>query len=84
MLQLLAGGPAHLRPVEELTTRLCFVCFDGSEALKVSRQLGSSGELPDDFIEKYCANVYHGIKVSLSFRSSTRTYILFSITILYN
>ena len=64
VLQLLAGGPAHLRPVEELTTRLCFVCFDGSEALKVSRQLGSSSELPDDFVEKYCANVYHGIKVS--------------------
>ena len=63
-LQLLAGGPAHLRPVDEFTVRLCYVCFDGAEALEASRQLGLSTDLPQDFVQKYCGNVYHGIKVS--------------------
>ena len=59
----MAGGPAFLRPVDELTTRLCFVCFDGADGLEESRRLGIDTELPEDFVQHYCANVYHGIKV---------------------
>ncbi|KAJ7334450.1 hypothetical protein OS493_014767 [Desmophyllum pertusum] len=31
---LMPGGPAFLRPVEELTVRLCFVNFDGSVCIE--------------------------------------------------
>lgn len=61
----MAGGPAFLRPVDEFTTRLCYVCFDGTEALSFSKEVGLSTDLPEDFVHKYCTNVYQGIKVSL-------------------
>ena len=60
----MAGGPAFLRPVTELTTRLCFVSFDGKLALQKSRELGLEDALPVDFVRKYCSGVYDGIGVS--------------------
>ena len=61
----MAGGPAHLRPVTELTTRLCYVNFDGSEALQHSRELGLQQSLSTDFVKQYCTPVYEGIEVIL-------------------
>ncbi|XP_076437074.1 aspartate aminotransferase-like [Babylonia areolata] len=58
---VMAGGPSYLRPVEELTTRLCYVNFDGDDALKQSRQLGLETSLPSDFVQTACTPVYDGI-----------------------
>ncbi|KAK3106070.1 hypothetical protein FSP39_012043 [Pinctada imbricata] len=59
---VMAGGPAFLRPTNELTTRLCYVPFDGGLALKASRALGLDDPLPDDFVKEFCSNVYDGIQ----------------------
>lgn len=59
---LMPGGPSFLRPVEELTVRLCFVNFDGSVALKASEACGLKKPLPDDFVEKYCDLTASGIQ----------------------
>ncbi len=69
-LQLMAGGPAFLRPEEELTTRLCFVCFDGTDGLQESRRLGLDHDLPEDFVRNYAANVFNGIRVSELWRAT--------------
>lgn len=61
--QVMAGGPAFLRPVEELTTRLCYVPFDGGNALSYSRSLGMDKDLPENFVKDYCTPVYDGILV---------------------
>lgn len=47
----MAGGPAFLRPVEELTTRLCYVPFDGKGALQASRKLGLDKPLSETFVQ---------------------------------
>ena len=60
----MAGGPAFLRPVEELTTRLCYVPFDGGNALAYSRGLGMDKDLPEGFVKDYCTPVYDGIQVT--------------------
>lgn len=60
---LMAGGPAFLRPVDELTTRLCFVPFDGTRALEASRALGLDVTLPGNFVKEYCTPVYEGIQI---------------------
>lgn len=59
---LMAGGPAFLRPVQELTVRLCFVNFDGSIALKASEAIGLDNPLPDGFVEKHCVLTADGIQ----------------------
>lgn len=59
---LMPGGPAFLRPVQELTVRLCFVNFDGSIALKASETIGLNNSLPDGFVEKHCALTAGGIQ----------------------
>ncbi|KAL9988820.1 hypothetical protein ACROYT_G003308 [Oculina patagonica] len=59
---LMPGGPAFLRPVTELTVRLCFVNFDGSIALKASEAIGLDDPLPDGFVEKHCALTADGIQ----------------------
>ena len=61
--QLMAGGPAFLRPEDELTTRLCYVDFDGEIALKGSVRLGLGVQLPENFVKEYCRQMYDGIKV---------------------
>lgn len=58
------GGPEHLRPDDELTTRLCYVNFDGTEPLAESRRRGLDSELNDSFVKDFCSPVYHGITVS--------------------
>lgn len=60
----MAGGPAYLRPIEEFTTRLCFVNFDGAPSLAASRQLGLEQDLPEDFVLTYCRPVCDGVQVS--------------------
>lgn len=59
---VMAGGPAFLRPVTELTTRLCYVPFDGKAALQASRELGLDKPLPESFVKEWCTSVYDGIQ----------------------
>ncbi|CAL1528938.1 unnamed protein product [Lymnaea stagnalis] len=59
---VMPGGPDHLRPKDELTTRLCFVNFDGSAALDQSRKLGPNVQLQDPFVKDFCWPVFNGIK----------------------
>uniref|UniRef100_A0A0L8GXF4 Aminotransferase class I/classII large domain-containing protein n=1 Tax=Octopus bimaculoides TaxID=37653 RepID=A0A0L8GXF4_OCTBM len=63
---LMAGGPAFLRPESELTTRLCYVNFDGKKALQKSREIGLDKPLPEDFIKKHCSPLYDGIQAIVS------------------
>ena len=65
-VQLMAGGPAFLRPLEELTTRLCYVNFVGKPVLEYSRRLGLDTALPEDFVFQQCRPVYDGIQVRYS------------------
>jgi aspartate aminotransferase len=58
----MSGGPAFLRPLTELTARLCFVHFDGSDALVHARQ-NPNVALNDDFVKKHAKNVYDGISL---------------------
>lgn len=60
---LMSGGPAFLRPEDELTTRLCFVPFDGGKALNASREIGLETLLPSSFVQEYCTPVYDGIQL---------------------
>lgn len=62
----MAGGPAFLRPEHELTTRLCYVAFDGDAALKESRRIGLGVPLPQSFVKDHCTQTYEGMKVSIS------------------
>lgn len=61
----MAGGPAFLRPVDEFTTRLCFVNFDGSNALAQSRKIGLNASLGEEFVKDFCTPVYEGIQVCI-------------------
>ncbi|KAK6985606.1 aspartate aminotransferase [Biomphalaria glabrata] len=58
---LMPGGPDHMRPIDELTTRLCFVNFDGSLSLSESRQRGLTCKLDVNFVKEFCAPVYGGV-----------------------
>ena len=59
---LMPGGPAFLRPLQELTVRLCFVNFDGSVALKASEAIGLHNPLPHGFVEEHCMLTAGGIQ----------------------
>ena len=59
----MAAGPDFLRPETELTTRMCFVNFDGKKALEFSREIGLESPLPENFIEEQCTSLYEAIKV---------------------
>lgn len=63
--QLLEGS-AFLRPVDELTCRLCFVDFDGSKAIKCLANQPSV-EMNEDFIRKFAPNVAKGIDSLVTF-----------------
>ncbi|CAI9735036.1 aspartate aminotransferase-like [Octopus vulgaris] len=69
---LMAGGPAFLRPESELTTRLCYVNFDGKKALQKSREIGLDKPLPEDFIKEQCSPLYHGIQAIVSWVSEQK------------
>ena len=64
-VQLMSGGPAFLRPAEELTVRFCYVNFDGGPGLAYSMKLGMDTPLPDDFVINYAKPVHDGIMVSV-------------------
>ncbi|XP_071534804.1 aspartate aminotransferase-like [Panulirus ornatus] len=51
-----------LRPLEELTTRFCFVCFDGAEALRALKDHPSQENLSDDFLRQHCLPIVKGIQ----------------------
>ncbi|XP_069998079.1 aspartate aminotransferase [Penaeus vannamei] len=53
---------AFLRPPEEFTTRFCFVCFDGSNALEAAQGKPASETLGDDFVRQYCSPVVEGVE----------------------
>lgn len=59
----MSGGPAFLRPNDELTVRFCYVNFDGSVPLKKSQEIGLDKPLPDNFMKDYIPNTYNGLKV---------------------
>ncbi|KAK2187189.1 hypothetical protein NP493_176g03009 [Ridgeia piscesae] len=73
---LMGGGPAFLRPVTELTTRLCYVNFDGAVALAESQRLGLETPLPTDFVRLHCTRLHDGIQVRIQQSSSYRTHVL--------
>ena len=60
----MAGGPAFLRPENELTIRLCYVNFDGAKALAESEKMGLDVGLPDNFVQTQCSQLYDGIQVT--------------------
>ncbi|BFZ24662.1 hypothetical protein BsWGS_27701 [Bradybaena similaris] len=60
---VMPGGPEHLRPDDELTARLCYVNFDGTEPLAESRRRGLDSKLNDSFVKDFCSPVYNGITV---------------------
>ncbi len=53
-------GTAFGRDPHELASRLCYVDFDGGEALHKVKVDGG-GKAKDKFIEKYCANTLEGV-----------------------
>lgn len=59
---LMAGGPAFLRPIDEFTTRLCYVNFDGKPGLEESQRLGLDHSLDENFLKTYCKPTYDGIQ----------------------
>ena len=59
----MSGGPAFLRPVEELTVRFCYVCFDGKPGLEYSQKITLAKPLPGDFVRTYAKPVYDGVMV---------------------
>ena len=64
----MSGGPAFLRDELELTTRFCYVNFDGTTALCKSREQGLDVPIDDQFVHQYCTPVYDGIKVCVTCR----------------
>uniref|UniRef100_A0A0B6ZUC7 Aminotransferase class I/classII large domain-containing protein n=1 Tax=Arion vulgaris TaxID=1028688 RepID=A0A0B6ZUC7_9EUPU len=58
---VMPGGPAHLRPADEFTVRLCYVNFDGTEPLAESRRRGLQTDLDSSFVKEFCLPVYNGI-----------------------
>ena len=61
----MAGGPAFLRPPHEFTVRLCYVNFDGTQALAASEEIGLEEALTETFLHEYCTPVVDGIQVGL-------------------
>ncbi|MBI9067631.1 MAG: aminotransferase class I/II-fold pyridoxal phosphate-dependent enzyme [Salinivirgaceae bacterium] len=55
-------GEAFMRSAEELTARLAFVNFDGTQAIAKSETFPLSQNLPDNFAELYCPDTINGMK----------------------
>ncbi|XP_069183191.1 aspartate aminotransferase [Procambarus clarkii] len=58
----LMASSAFLRPADELTCRLCFVCFDGSRALLALKDEPSKHLLSDEFLHKNCLPIVQGVQ----------------------
>jgi len=54
-------GTSFQRPPEELTARLAYVNFDGSNALAMSETIPLSESLPEDYSSHCCASVFEAI-----------------------
>ncbi len=54
-------GADFERPPKELSARLAYVDFDGSEALAASYQVPLHKELPENFTEKHCDKVLKAV-----------------------
>ncbi|XP_076034350.1 aspartate aminotransferase-like isoform X2 [Oratosquilla oratoria] len=52
---------AFLGAPEDLTTRLCFVCFDGKRALETILAQPPGTEVTEEFLEEFCGPVVQGI-----------------------
>ena len=57
---------------DALTTRLCYVNFDGTKAIEASRSIDLDQDLDEDFVQTYCQQTVEAIEVSFS------TYIYFN------
>lgn len=64
---LMPGVPSFLRPIDELTTRLCFNDFNGKEALAASMKVGLDTPLAKDFVQQHASTMYHAIQKLASF-----------------
>merc|ERR1711892_140274 len=61
-IALMPGGPSFLRPESELSTRLCYIDFDGGEAIRQSELVGLDCELPDDFVKQAVPSMYEAME----------------------
>jgi aspartate aminotransferase len=55
-------GADFERPLQELTARLAYVNFDGSEALAASRTIPLDAPLPSHFLNKHCAETLEAVQ----------------------
>ena len=56
------SAESFLRPVTELNTRFCFVCFDGKDALDELNKTNLE-VLDEDFLKKYCTPIVEGVQL---------------------
>ncbi|KAJ8036130.1 hypothetical protein HOLleu_20011 [Holothuria leucospilota] len=75
-IALMSGGPAFLRPDDELTVRFCFIDFIGTHALDESQKLGLNRPLPDDFVKDYCNSMYLAVNCLTSWVEETKKLII--------
>jgi len=66
-IALMPGGPSFLRPMEELSTRLCYIDFDGGAAIKSSEEIGLEKDLPENFVETSVPTMYAAIQKLCTF-----------------
>ena len=59
------GAGVHLSPEDSLTTRLCYINFDGGKALEASLDIGLTKNLTGEFVNKYCHSTVSAIEVRL-------------------
>ncbi|XP_071497769.1 aspartate aminotransferase-like [Diadema antillarum] len=62
---LMAGGPDFLRPGSEFTVRLCYVNFDGTDAMEAVKLQGDE-PITDEILGLYCRPVVEGIQALVS------------------
>lgn len=56
----LLPGTSFNREGDEISLRMAYVDFDGAKALSSSKRISLNQKLPDDFCDKWCANVLVG------------------------
>jgi aspartate aminotransferase len=61
VFQLMPCDPHFLRPADELSTRFCFINFDGKGGLKKSQEMGVDAEISDSFLHQNCAPLVDGV-----------------------
>uniref|UniRef100_A0A914VJ84 Aminotransferase class I/classII domain-containing protein n=1 Tax=Plectus sambesii TaxID=2011161 RepID=A0A914VJ84_9BILA len=59
---LMPCDPYFLRPAGELSTRFCFINFDGADGLKKSQEMGANPDIDDAFIRRHCAPLIEGVQ----------------------